>query len=782
MKKRVKRLTACLLVGALLLLQGCASKTEQNTKESDTETGISAEPSTVAGEGADGEKTMGRYVEEEITLPEDLTYSDNPIMYLQKLSTGELALLDKTAGMYLSQDNGESWSRKETPWLEKLNEAYLLNLSIAPDGSIATTYAIPSEETEESPDDSFHPLSLYVSADGKEIPLESPDGEKYIHRFAFGKDNRLYACTLGGKVYEMNLEDGSGKQLFETEGLSDFICFTDQFLIDLTSRGVLFYDMENGMLVNEDQVLEDFIEEQVGDEIGSYSDAYSVVMAEGEEPNVIYFACESGLFRHVIGGTTVEQIVEGSLSSMGDPMMNLAGMVVLPDNEFAILYTNGKMYRYVYNPDIPTVPDEQVSIYSLSENYAVRQAVSLFQKQHPEVYVRYEIGLSDGSGMTSEDAIKNLNTRMMSGSGPDLLVLDGLPRISYQEKGVLTDLSEIAAGMTGEEALFSNLVEACKEDGKLWYLPLRFRLPLIIGDTTAIQNVSDLNTLADTIEELRKTNPTGRLTGLVAEEEVLRTLGINCSKAWLDEKTSAINEKALTEFLTQAKRIYQAEISGMEDGELEEYRQSYVNRMGWSGAMDYFGSSSSAAVQVAMKEQKLGMGCTYMMDSDFNMISTLANQEENFGYEVWQGQVKNGFLPKGMIGISSGSKDKELVLSFFHFLYGRELQDIEMSTGFPINQASFETLKENPRSDGNNISIGSSGPDGSYFSLDIKWCSPEDFAKIKQIVETSSNVCTGDTTIEEVVYEVGQKALDGSMSVEEVVKEIVKKVAIYLAE
>ena len=177
----------------------------------------------------------------------------------------------------------------------------------------------------------------------------------------------------------------------------------------MTSRGVIFYDTENEMLASEDQVLHDFIADTVGNEIGSYSDAFCMVMAEGEEENSIYLACQNGLYRHVIGGTTVEQVVDGSLSSMGNPMMMLAGMAVLPDNVFMVLYSDGTLCRYVYNPDIPTVPEEQVSIYSLSENYAIRQAVSLFQKQHPEVYIRYEIGLSTGSGMTSEDAIKNLN-------------------------------------------------------------------------------------------------------------------------------------------------------------------------------------------------------------------------------------------------------------------------------------------------------------------------------------------------------------------------------------
>ena len=231
----------------------------------------------------------------------------------------------------------------------------------------------------------------------------------------------------------MDPVSGEAKQLYEAEGLSDYVCFTDSYMIDITSRGPLFYDMENEMVSDGDKVLQDFIMEKVGDEIGSNTDSYTIVMVQGEEKAVVYFACESGLYRHVIGGTAVEEVMAGNLSSLGDPMMSLAGMAVLPDNEFAVLYTNGKMYRYVYDPDIPTIPDQQVGIYSLTENYAIRQAVSLFQKQHPEVYVRYEIGMTAGSGMIKEDAVKNLNTKIMSGSGPDLLVLDGLPRSSYRE-------------------------------------------------------------------------------------------------------------------------------------------------------------------------------------------------------------------------------------------------------------------------------------------------------------------------------------------------------------
>lgn len=769
---------ACLLVCMMMLLQGCGGKENHMSDPVSGDIGTDEKPSEESLETGGEERTMGRYLEKEISLPEDLQVVGYPKLCMRKLDTGELMLIEQKAGVYVSEDNGESWKNRKSEWLLELRERYISSMVIGPDGSVALVYALPAEEGTEN---SYHSAGLYVDPEGKQTVVESPD-EEGIYRFSFGNDGRLYGTTMGHRTYVMDPVSGEAKQLYEAEGLSDYVCFTDSYMIDITSRGPLFYDMENEMVSDGDKVLQDFIMEKVGDEIGANSDSYTIVMVQGEEKDVVYFACESGLYRHVIGGTAVEEVMAGNLSSLGDPMMSLAGMAVLPDNEFAVLYTNGKMYRYVYDPDIPTIPDQQVGIYSLTENYAVRQAVSLFQKQHPEVYVRYEIGMTAGSGMTTEDAVKNLNTKIMSGSGPDLLVLDGLPRSSYKEKGVLMDLNEIVTEMSKEDVLFPNIVEACREEGELSYLPLRIRLPFVLGDQESVEKVKDLASLADTVEKLRSENPEGMLTGLTVEDKALRTLGINCSGAWTDPKTGSIDEESLKDFLTQAKRIYQAEIAGIDEAEQNEYQRRYEAIMGWSDAMEYFADASGGGLSIAMGEQKLGLGVARMMNGDFNMISTLANQEEDFRYGIWQGQLRNGFIPKGMVGINSGSKDNGLALEFFRFLYGREVQDMEVPTGFPVNMASFEQLKENPREDDMGISIGTSDPAGASFSLDIKWSTEEDFKMLKGMVESASVACAGDAVIEEVVYEVGQKALNGSASVDDVVEEIVKRAAIYLAE
>ncbi len=775
-KRRIRPWLSALLAGIMLFAVGCSGGEgikEQQKAGSD---------SLVSPAAGDQDVSMGRYLEQEIILPDEVgAMGTYPTAYLKKLNNGELVLIEQVAGLYISSDNGQTWTAKETSWYDEIKEFYIAQIALSPDGAMAVIYDPVSE------DNAYTPQYLYADPDGNVQTIEYPDQENWLHQLWFGKDGRLYGYAMDDKVYEMDISGGRHKELFETEGLSDYVCFTDRYMIVIASRGASVYDLETGMPTEEDKILTDFIQDAVGDAVGADTDAYRMVMEEGEQEDVVYLAYAGGIYRHVIGGSAMEQVADGSINSLGDPMMSLAGFAVLPDNQFAVLYDQARLYKYVYDPNIPTVPEEQISIYSLKEDYTIRQAVSLFQKKHPETCVRYEIGLSGGNGMTQEDAVKNLNTKIMSGSGPELLVLDGLPAASYEEKGVLTDLSGIVHDMEGEAKLFKNLVDACRTDGKLWYVPVRFRLPLLVGDKDDIEKVTDLTSLADVVEELRSANPEGAIIGLRTEDEVLRTLKMISSAAWIDADTGEINKEKLTEFLTCARRIYQAEIAGMDEDELKSYKVEYEEH--WSSDLTaegmYYAVASANAIDLARKTQKLGAGVTYRMDGEFNIVTSIKAQEENFAYAPWQGQVKDGFIPRGMVGICASAEENELAMEFFRFLYGEELQDIDLPTGYPVNQASFEKLRENPRKDDFNEGIGivlADSESDTPFALEIKWSSEEDFGRLKEMAETASVVCTGDTRIEDVVCDVGVKALHGSVTIEDAVDEIVKRAGIYLAE
>ncbi|GFI33645.1 hypothetical protein IMSAGC014_00128 [Bacteroidaceae bacterium] len=88
----------------------------------------------------------------------------------------------------------------------------------------------------------------------------------------------------------------------------------------------------------------------------------------------------------------------------------MTGGVLLEDDVFLILYGNGELMRYTYDPNTPAVPEIQLRAYSLTENGLLRTAISTYQSAHPEVYIRYDIGISESGAATREDALKKLNT------------------------------------------------------------------------------------------------------------------------------------------------------------------------------------------------------------------------------------------------------------------------------------------------------------------------------------------------------------------------------------
>lgn len=780
----VRRWMVCLFVGMMGFLQGCAwqgGSAEQMDRDSAVKT---------AQTGDEGAR-MGRYLEREVMLPEEMQGEEyRRRIYLQRFQNGQLAVLDINEGMFVSEDWGESWEQRDCPLCEAYCKgAYVSMVAISPDGAMAVIYN-PLEDEEEADTeagiDAYRPQYGYMDADGNVKDLTWSDEREWIHQFWFGKDGRLYGYAIDGRVYEMDLQGEAHKQLFEMEGLSQYVCFTKHAMVVFGSRGVLIYDLESGMLT-EDQVLEAFVTEHVGDKITTDGDGYGLAAAEGEEEDVLYLAYSGGLYRHVLYGAAMEQVADGSMNSLGDPRRVMQGFAAFPGDEFVILYDEGKLYRYVYDPDLPMVPKEEVCIYGLLEDEAIRQAVSLYQREHPEVYIRYEIGLSGDHSMTSEDAVKNLNTRILAGEGPDLLALDGLPMDSYIEKGVLTDLSGVVYKMQQETSLFENLIDACRDEGKLWYVPVRFRLPLVVGDKESVARIQDLASLADEVEALRERYPSGGLTGLLTEEAMLRELQVTSSGAWMDVKTHQIDEEKLTDFLVQARRIYQAEIQGYDERELSDARENVEEYQNSDFTWEEGGhvSASAASLGIATKAWKLGVGQTYRMDGEFNLVTTLANQEEDFAYAPWDGQVAHGFCPAGMVGICAGSEKNERVLDFFRFLYGETLQDMELPTGFPINERSFARLQTNPRVELYEESAGIvlvSSESDDLFSLELEWSPKEDFERLQKMAATASTICTGDDKLIEIVCETGVKALNGSESVEHVVAEIVKKTAIYLAE
>ncbi|MDO4261373.1 MAG: hypothetical protein Q4C82_04795 [Eubacteriales bacterium] len=797
---RWKRVMAILLA-ASAALSGCGSGAGQES-----------------GRTGAKDTQMGRYMEQEIMLPEEIARQSYPALTLQTMEDGSLKLAEEQAGIFLSKDQGETWERQDEAWLSDLAEtAYISTLALAPDGGAALAYTPYEEDGQDAdaesvetqktgpeeaagadegsaesaadPDGafyseaSFQPQYLYRSPDGTTIPITYENGETYFYQLWFGQDNRLYGCSIGGGVFYIDPQTDTVKQLFEIGGLVDCMVFTEKRMIAFSTQETAVYDLENGMLAEPDTALEQFMGSTL-EEAAGLSDGHAVVAAAGEGGDVFYFVTEKGLYRHAVGGQTVEQIIDGSINSMGDPMTSFGGMAVLPDGQFAVLYEGGRLCRYIYDETVSSVPGEQITVYSLEDSYTIRQAVSLYQKSHPDVYVKYETGMSGTDGQTAEDAVKNLNVRLAAGEGPDILVLDGLPMESYIGKGILADVSGIVRQMDGEDALLENIVGGSgEEDGTIRYLPVCFRIVMTAGDRQTAEQTRSLSDLADAVERLRQEQPEGSILGLRSADEVIRMLGDVCRNAWTAQD-GQIDQEALAEFLRLAARVWQAEREGYTQEELEQYEG---NQEAWTtdlaGEGDYYKNLSSGAVNMAMGLQKLGVGLVKGMDFDFNILATLSEKEDDFAYGPFEGQAGSVYLPKTMAGLAAASADNKTAADFYRFLYSREFQSAGLAEGFPVNEAAFGELENNPRGEDSSgtIAMAAEGSE-DLFLMDVKWAPGEDFQRLAEIVREAATPSLADTNVEEAVYEIGPAALEGTVSAEEAAEQIAKKASLPLAE
>ena len=166
---------------------------------------------------------------------------------------------------------------------------------------------------------------------------------------------------------------------------------------------------------------------------------YKFIAALDKENN-LYLGCDEGIYSYK-EGEGIKLLLEGGLCSLADPSVAKYGMLAEDGPVFLMLLGSG-VSRFAFDETVPSVPDKELLVYSLKKDRTIQQAVSAYQKEHNDVYVRYEVGMSGDNGLTAEDAVKALNTEIMAGKGPDVLCLDGLPLDSYLSKGMLADLSD----------------------------------------------------------------------------------------------------------------------------------------------------------------------------------------------------------------------------------------------------------------------------------------------------------------------------------------------------
>ena len=770
------------------------------------------------GKPAEDSVAMGRYVETMMDV------DTGEILDLKELTDGKLVLLENGAeGRWTSEDGGATWQPDMVPeWNEFVTDYYIFDMKASSDGSMAIlckNYGVMMTEDETGDEEGEEPEAEEESSESDEEAAETeepevkgngvcvcivppqgsgkwvdvPTGEFDVAKcLSFSEDgSRLFVATMEQKIYEIDMEAGRAKLFLTADFTPDVICVWENYMaLKNEQEGVALYHLDTGEQI-EDDVITDFVKENCTMNQLVAQSTYSIFPAEEAG---IYLVCGKGVYRHVIGGTVMEQVINGGLTSFSDPTKHVAKMIRTAEEGFLAAFSEGKISSFVYDPNISTVPLQTLTAYSLTENDILRQAIIRYQGNHPDVYVEYKIGMDEESGATREDAVKKLNTEIMAGKGPDFLLLDGLPANSYVEKGVLADLTPYLAKIEENEKLLANIKESFTEDGKIRMIPAAVTLSLYMTDKENMTEVSDLSTLADMIEKLRSEHPGEGIMETYSEEMLLDALMPVSAPLWFTEK-GQFNEAEMSNYLEQTKRIYSACMEGLPEDILRKYLERSQKWVYSSHEFSAYNDLLGGATQIVAGHEKVTLG---ELKNAYNYafvqsVKQPQNGENGTNCQLapLPGSVKDAYKPMALMGINAASSQTEQAAGLLQEVLSEKTQSLIYPTGFPINEAGLQTyldslggmLTGNEANPGEPFSgYALSEDDGTMISLGIYVPTKQETKELYDMLSSVSTPYLSDAVVEDVVREVGKWYLEDKCSLEEAVQLVQEKIAIYMSE
>lgn len=760
-----KRILSGITAGFLLFLSASCAALAQESADED------------AAEGA-----TGRYLETEISAPGDGAAQLRDIVRLTDGSLRVIADGEGSVAMWDSADGGETWEQAAA-LPQQYAEAYYTELVLCADGGGAGIAMVRAGEWDAEPEDETAADYEYyfVSFDAEGNAQHTLFQLDYVVKLEFLRDGSLLCLTAPGDAYA--LERRTGEEVLRYGSGNDVMGVCGGEVFFLLESEVQRFDAASGEPLPRDEALDEALYSGGAQYIQTSSAGWPILFAQDDDGRLYYCTAE-GIFSHVMDGGVVEQAVDGALNSLSDPARTLVAMEIA-DRSFYVICTDSMgrsdLMKFSFDEDIASVPERELTVWSLEEDAGIRQMAILFQKEHPDIYVNFETAMSGTDGVTASDALRTLNTELLSGNGPDVLILDGASVESYAEKGVLADLSGVLAQVKEEDGLFENIAYAYRDSddngNTVPAVPLRFGIPLAAGETALLERLTDLQSLA----ELQKEGALN-FTNVLCLPELLYAYE---APAWQQED-GMLDRAALEEYVHTVNEIYGATRDSLQDTEREmfdAYRlsmQEIREEMGelftdigtfYLQLMDKSGGLSSA---------RLCAGTLFSIDNYSGLVSALRLLED-CSLTTWSGGEAKVFVPVGTVGVNASSPTQEDALAFVSFLLSEESASATSGKGFPVNAAAFHSVLHNAKwgeGDGPTYSWGGTEEEALTFS----WPNDEELVWLEETAESLTVCADSQRVLREVVSDEVWRCLDGQTSETETVDAIMQRMNLYLME
>ncbi len=768
-------------------------------------------PSEGSGSGSSAGGGSGRYVETDVT-PD----GESSRWHLFRQPEEKLVCYDDSfANRYESADGGKSWQQGPGPGASDERFDGIRRAALLEDGSLVAELPNykddgsrgPSELVKVSPSGDISPLELEgyteLAAAGKDpavTGLQALPGGRLLMSYGYGFGNAAAPAD--------DAEDSSaapGSEAAQPEAPADTEppppgSSTPEAEAE-TGGGVttenqffsILYDVATGKQVAD-------VTEPMGPAAAASSDTLYLLgyggeistrkLSDGSAGPDVDASASSMEFNMSLGldatdegklyladanaltelGSETKKLMDGAGYAFGAPGTRLDTLLAQADGSFFMsLATGGKasIKRYTFDPDAMLDPSKSLRLWMLRENHVLRGAISEFASQNPGVTVEVEVALPENSSLTAEDAIKTLNTQMLAGEGPDLLVLDGCPATQYAEGGLLYDLTQGVDTSGMEEKLKSPFVG----DKGTFSLPLRWQPPVLLGQSGALDEAASLDALLALVRQGKappEIDPeTGDVFAQLPEEERpaldFNTLREAYDLLWNSSapalfQNGKLEQEKLGLFL-EALKTFSDKSRLTEYG--EEGRPSGL--MGIS--TDEMGSAvlleGSALWYVSNRSHYGGFTVQDMQ------VLAFMDEVEGTEARAFPGLSENCWVPASLLAVNAASTKTELALAFVQCALSLTCQSQRVGGGLPVtaegSRAQMAALQElqNNTKDADNRELA--------FTFDA-------------VLQAAGQPMLVDESLRETVFAVAKAYCTGELGLEEAIAKAEKDTTAYLAE
>lgn len=633
---------------------------------------------------------------------------------------------------------------------------------------------------------------VYIDVEGTVTKLVDWGDGNSVKCLGFSEDGESFFAGSSDYLRRYDFNGNILNDYYVTD-VVDFCENGDNFVV-LTEKLLYEFETETGNEIFADDVLAvnlpDEMKEASDQIYGLIGTSHKVLSCT--EDDEIYLLLSSGIYKYTFNTTYIEQIVDNEKNSFSDIKASAVAYIVCGKDFYVLSYQDTGTYvtydLLLYSEDVyENVITDTITVYSLYSSETLEEIVEIYERNNPGVEVEIEIGIEDGSSLTVKDAVTTLNTRLLAGNGPDVIILDGLNESAYQNSGYLLDISDVYEEILEEYPnCFENILSAYKNEDGIYAIPSKFKFTVITATEDEIEELYDMESLADYINKSDKPLGGNDLNAYTWEDLFYSLYPVYSSGiVSLDGEYS---EEKMRDFLSGFKALMDALTAHTSDEDINEWEKLTEKYISYGEVLNdgttYNVNNANIRLYKMQAQEKTGQViglCELNSNSSIYAVYSMINSENlissNYTYKILADEGNLAFTPTMTVAVYAESANIDTAKSFVKSMFSVDEQNLYGYEFLERNGifVNADALKMS-------ASYGWGDIDGIEYFIYYGFSTDEDFEEYLEIIGSLDTVSNTDLVVREMIMENMEEYLNEELTIDEYMDKLGKSIDLYQSE